>query len=109
MSKGFDPLELPSPRLMSAAYYYMQTGLNDEERTAFNSALQNSAAVGHLLLRSRPSTGRTTRREGLSEAPTAGRGKWEAPPGWTPPGWLSDEASYRNAQQFMSWQKTLGS
>lgn len=30
--------------------------------------------------------------------------KWEAPPGWKPPGWMSDEENMKNAQSFMGWQ-----
>jgi hypothetical protein len=71
--------------------YYYEKDLDEEHVKEFREKLNPP----HLqLVRDKPQTKGTVMIQ---------KGKWKAPPGWTPPGW-NETKSYQAAKSFMVFQ-----
>lgn len=98
LSKGFDPLEIPTRRLMSAAWAFLTENMEDEIKESLINDLFDDNPVRQVYTKpteSSPSKGKGT----VALAP---KEKWRAPPGWKPPGW-NESKSYENAKSFMNF------
>lgn len=95
ISKGFDPLEIPSRRLYSAIWYWMIDGQDEKAIEGIHSALNQQVAETEQAFK-------TSKIQAVEQRTADGKPKiiplkpFEAPPGWTPPGW-SDETAYANS------------
>lgn len=94
LSKGFDPLEIPSRRLMAAAWLFLTEPMDQEQK---ENLIDQLYAEDY----------QEAKKNEIKEAPEkekivlAPKEKWRAPKGWRPPGW-DDEQAYRNGVNFMS-------
>lgn len=96
LCRGFDPLEIPTRRLVAAAWAWLTEGMDEE--TKDNLAHQLSTEDYDEPVKERLPGG------AVALSP---KEKWRAPPGWKPPGW-SDEKGMRAAKEFMGFQATVG-
>lgn len=75
---------------------------DQEGRDKFDLELEKIQKEKEFKTRSKPDN--TKKKQQPKEAGGKGRTvampKWQAPPGWTPPGW-DEQASYGNAMEFM--------
>lgn len=100
LSRGFDPLELPSRRFINSIWAWITEGMEDETKNNLLDALQQTA---YQQPRRQPTAATTTVDE-QSEIKKVvefdPKNKWKAPKGWTPANW-DEEASYNNAMSFI--------
>lgn len=97
LSQGFDPLEVPSRRLVSAAWAFLTQEMEQEIKDKLIYELTVGETIQQFIKEETPNVKPTT--EGTTTvAPT----KWKAPEGWTPPGW-DEEKSYQTSVQFMGF------
>jgi len=94
-SVGINPLTEGSRRMINLMFYFVERDMDDESREKFRNEL-DYMSVNQLVKQAKPITDKT-----LSVIP---KKRWQAPPGWTPPGW-SDERSYQSAKDFMAFQR----
>lgn len=103
-TNNIEPLEMPSRRYFSAAWRWLCEGLdqegydklfNDIEQSVYEAhgALKRIQVQKEKELEAAKTKEEKTEEEGKKIIPIS---KFNAPPGWTPPGW-SDEAAYRNS------------
>lgn len=94
LSRGFDPLEAPSRRLVAAAWAFLTDDMDPEVKDkliqdlTWEEVIKTPAATASPT----PSTSVQMPKE-----------RWRAPEGWTPPGW-NEEQSYKNAMDFVAFQ-----
>lgn len=93
LTKGFDPLEIPSRRLVAAAWAFLIEGM-DEERL---EQLIYELSVEEPYFTAPPKADIATNQ--MIKAPAE---KWRAPEGWTPPGW-DEKKSFEAATSFMNF------
>lgn len=91
LSQGFDPLEVPSRRLVAAAWMFIIKDLDFEVRDKL---------VADLFSESYEEVKKKEEKKEPNVI-TAPKDKWRAPKGWKPPGW-SDEAAYQSGISFMA-------
>ena len=90
LSKGFDPLEIPSRRLVAAAWTFLTENMDPEDKEKL---------IYNLMSETKP-TKKETRSTSSDGKSTPYKGKWKAPEGWRPPGW-DENASMDAAKSFM--------
>jgi hypothetical protein len=100
LSKGIDPLELPSRRFVNSVWNWLTEEMEAETINNLLDALhQVSYQQPTRLKRSIPSVETEPKGENNGVEYNS-KSKWKAPEGWTPPGW-DEEASYKNAMTFI--------
>ena len=95
LSKGFDPLEIPSRRLVAAAWLFLTEPMDFEQK---DKLIANLFAETYEEVKKKPKAA-TPSGPKTVEAPPKER--WRAPKGWTPPGW-DEEKAYQAGINFMS-------
>lgn len=91
LCKGFDPLHLPSRRLLNAIWAWMTEGMEPERINGLIDVVMQPVVEAPSVKR------REERKEDAASK------KWRAPAGWKPPGW-NEHQSYENAKSFMKFQ-----
>lgn len=95
VSKGFDPLEIPSRRFYSAVWFWMIEGQDAEGIEKLHVALDQQVHETEQAFK-------TSKLQTVEQRTVDGKPKviplkpFQAPPGWKPPGW-SDESAYANS------------
>lgn len=92
---GFDPLEVPSRRLVAASWAFLTREMDTESQ---NELIYSLTAEINMQVRAPTPTQPAEKK--VIQAP---KEKWRAPEGWTPPGW-DEEKSYESALSFMNFQ-----
>lgn len=106
VSKGVDPLEIPSRRLLSAAWFWMTEDRGEEELEKIHNALNQRVMEVETAFR-------TSKIQAVEQRKEDGSPKviplkpFQAPPGWKPPGW-SDESAYANSVAGMKGVTNTG-
>lgn len=95
LSKGFDPLEIPSRRLVAAAWLFLTENMEDEIKENLINSLFEENPVRQVFKPKSESNPKGT-------AVLSPKEKWRAPEGWVPPGW-NESQSYANAKNFMNF------
>lgn len=92
---GFDPLEIPSRRLVAAAWAFL---IKDMEPETIENLI-NDLTTDYVppVRRSERQITPTDQKNEVIPAD-----KWRAPEGWTPPGW-NEERSYQESIKFMGF------
>jgi len=92
---GIDPLEIPSRRLVAAAWAFLTENMDpeDKEKLIYNLTTEETRPTKRSTSATSPSS---------PGEPIPYKGKWRAPEGWTPPGW-NDELSYKESVSFMGF------
>lgn len=93
---GFDPLDIPTRRLVAAAWAWLIEGMDEDTVDKLVYQLFAEDYVEPV----------PERLPGGAVA-LSPKEKWRAPAGWKPPGW-SDEKGMRAAKEFMGFQATVG-
>lgn len=95
LTKGFDPLEIPSRRLVAAAWAFLIKDMSEENL----DQLIYELSIDEPYFKTTP----VRKEETTTTMVKAPSEKWRAPDGWTPPGW-DEEKSYQAATSFMAFQ-----
>ena len=95
LSKGFDPLEVPSRRLVAAAWLFLTEPMDYE---------QKDKLIADLFAESYAEAKQKQKVKEKEEGPKtvlAPKEKWRAPKGWKP-SWYDEEKGYQAGVNFMS-------
>lgn len=101
---GFDPLEIPSRRMVNSIWAWMIEGLEPEKVQELIRAIQPDdyeAADKRQRRRVVPSPPPVAYRPNE----TTGKEQFRAPEGWKPPGY-NEEKAYKASKEFMSAQRS---
>lgn len=102
LSKGIDPLELPSRRFVNSIWTWLSEGLDQEKLDELLSLLTQTSYITKKKDTPPPSPTPTPTDTPKVSAEYNSKDKWKAPEGWTPPGW-DEERSYSTALNFMEF------
>lgn len=93
---GFNPLEVPSRRLVAAAWAFLIKDMDPEtiDQLVYDLTVRDSFKEVKKTV--------TVKAAPESKKAITSRDKWKAPDGWTPPGW-NEEKSYQTSMQFMGF------
>lgn len=99
LAKGFDPLEVPSRRLVSAAWAFLTENMDFETKDKLIYDLTSeSQPIYKAVKTENPSPSDDSPQKVVIDP----KAKWRAPEGWTPPGW-NEEKSYQESVKFMGF------
>lgn len=93
LSKGFDPLEIPSRRLMAAVWLFITEPMDYEQRDKLIADLF-SESVEEVRQKE-------VQKSSEPKIALAPKERWRAPKGWKPPGW-DEEKAYQAGLNFMA-------
>lgn len=96
LAHGFDPLELPSRRLFSAAWRWMTENADSEGVEKIINALDQNVQEYESELRAKAIKAAASAATEDDKPKMVPIKPFRAPPGWTPPGW-SEESAYKNS------------
>jgi hypothetical protein len=95
LTKGFDPLEVPSRRLVAAAWAFLVEDMDPETKAQLIIDLNTEESFAEVK--------KVQTSDAKVGVPAE---RWRAPEGWTPPGW-NEEKSMQSAKEFMGFQASL--
>lgn len=96
LSRGVDPLELPSRRFINSIWNWLTESMDDETTNKLIDVLYQTSYQRPKI--KRESQDETEPKRAILPDP---KQKWRAPEGWTPPGWIDDATAYNNAMAFI--------
>jgi hypothetical protein len=91
---GFDPLEIPTRRLVAAAWTFLIKDMDPETIDTLILNLNTTEYTKPIEIASPSPTD--------TDKTVVANSRWKAPEGWTPPGW-DEEKSYQAATSFMTF------
>lgn len=94
---GLDPLEIPSRRLVAAAWAFLIEGMEMDVKESLIQELFGEEEI--------KTPKRVVEKGGVVLAPP--KEKWRAPAGWTPKNW-NEQKSYENAKAAMAFNANPG-
>lgn len=95
LSKGFDPLEIPTRRLVAAAWAFLTKDMDYEVKDNLINKLYSKD------YEEAKKEERIERQSTEGKVITAPKDRWRAPKGWKPPGW-DEEKAYQSGLNFMA-------
>lgn len=98
LSKGFNPLEIPSRRFINSIWAWLTENMERDQRNTLIDALTRTGY-------SQPKQRQIKAVAEDLQVAYDPNSKWRAPEGWTPPGWLNEEEAYNNATTFINAQR----
>lgn len=103
-SSGIDLFKVSCPRYMNLILHYLTKDADAEGRKKFEEILEEieSEIEFKKAKALEPVYEETENAEGIKIVKS--NYAWQAPPGWTPPGWQSDEDNMANIQALMGPQ-----
>lgn len=95
ITKGVSPLEMPSRRFFSAAWTWLTEDLEQEDYDKLIASIENAVTETQFAQEKKQKAplGEEENKESKNFVPM---NRWQAPEGWTPPGW-DEESAYRNS------------
>lgn len=99
---GFDPLEIPSRRMVNSIWAWLTEGMEPERVQALIQAIQPDTP--YVSVKKRRTKAETEPPEKYKPDDT-GKGKFRAPEGWKPPGY-NEEKAYKASKAFLKAQRT---
>lgn len=103
-ASGIDLLKVSCPRFMHLVFHFLTKDTDKEGKEKLESILEEMESeieFRRLKAEEQKIEVQTPEGETKNIVPIT---TWQAPPGWKPVGWLSDEENMKNAQQFMGWK-----
>lgn len=102
-ASGIDLFKISCPRFMNLIFHYLTKDADAEGRKKFEEILGEIESEiiynkGKVLERTDPDPETEDKKVIQSNY------SWQAPPGWTPPGWQSDEENMASIQALMGPQ-----
>lgn len=111
-SQKVNLLEVSCPRFIHLIYHYITKDMDSEGRAKFEAVLEEIESEVQFK-KGKEAEKEAGESRDIEETEDGTKiiipnNPWKAPPGWTPPGWASDEENMKNAQAFMGWSPGTG-
>lgn len=103
-SQGTDLFTISCPRYINQILHYLTKDTDAEGRKKFEETLEEiESEIEYKKAKAQePVFSETETEEGIKIVQS--NYAWQAPPGWTPPGWQSDDQNMANIQALMGPQ-----